>query len=159
MTVNGDSAFDLQCKEEVEKSRRIIVGDNVWEQKIIDAENFTFFQGSIRFLFQNAEGKVDWNDFDTKLASAKRYFDNEGIKNGFKVLLTKCLVLQCNSWENQLRDKQIFNPNKSTWHWILCAKNWEAPIHRILMCNDLTTLAAAERLDNEDANNYVVSAH
>lgn len=155
MTVNGDSAFDLQCKEEVEKSRRIIVGDNVWEQKIIDAENFTFFQGSIRFLFQNAEGKVDWNDFDTKLASAKRYFDNEGIKNGFKVLLTKCLVLQCNSWENQLRDKQIFNPNKSTWHWILCAKNWEAPIHRILMCNDLTTLAAAERLDNEDANNYV----
>lgn len=46
--------------------------------------------------------------------------------------LTKKIVIQCNEWENQLYNKQVFNPNNSTWKWILCSENWREPINNIL---------------------------
>lgn len=42
-----------------------------WENAIINAENYAFFHGAIRFLFINERGESDWNDFRTKYNNAK----------------------------------------------------------------------------------------
>ena len=104
-----------------------------WEEIIIDAESYAFFKGATRFLFTDGKGQINWNDFDTKWTNAKKYFDENGVREDFKIELAKKLVIQCNDWELQLYDKQIFNPNSSTWKWILTAKNWITPIHNILL--------------------------
>ncbi len=158
MTWKGDSAFDYQCKEEIQKAKKIrndVSGSNVWEKKIIQAENHAFFQGAIRFLFTDETGNVNWEYFDTKFSNAEKYFDKDGIKEEFKVSLTKSLVLQCSRWEEQLYDQQIFNPDKSTWCWILCARAWESPIHNLLVCENLDGLVASTTLGDENANKYI----
>lgn len=119
----------------------------IWEEIIEDAEKYAFFKGAIRFLFQDENGKVDkdnsgtWNtsSFDKKWENAKKYFDKNGngIEEEYKVQLTKLLVIQCDDWNEQLYDKQIFNPDSSTWKWILTAKNWTKPIHNILVGEEI----------------------
>lgn len=88
----GNSDFDERCKEEINKAKQIL-GENgnlrnyngtckkedmteykTWEEIIIDAEQYAFFRGGIRFLFQNEDGLVDWTLFDLKWEHANRYF-------------------------------------------------------------------------------------
>lgn len=135
-----------------------------WEDIIIEAERTAFFKGTIRFLFQNENGKADinistgiWNteNFDTKFNNSKKYFDENGIKDIYKVEVVKSLVFQCDDWENQLYDKQIFDPQNSTWKWILTDKNWTAPIHNILT-KDLNKINCSSTLNNTDADNYIL---
>ena len=159
---NGDKLennFNFeQLKEEKDKAKKILCeadGSIDWEKEIIEAENHAFFRGAIRFLFRNGKGDVNWMDFNTKYSNTKKYFDKDGIRERFKVLLTKSLVLQCSSWDEQLYDQQIFNPDKSTWRWILCARIWEVPIHNLLVCDNLDNLVASETLGDEDANKYI----
>jgi hypothetical protein len=143
-----------QLKEEKEKAKMILCNatePNKWEGAIIEAEKYAFFHGVIRFLFHNETGNVKWDDFDTKYLNAKKYFDKDGIKEEFKVSLTKNLVLQCTKWKEQLYEKQIFNPVKSTWRWILCARNWEAPIHSMLI-KGLENLEEKSKLNDDDDN-------
>jgi len=54
---------------------------NTWEEIIIEAENYAFFKGTIRFLYQDEDGKVNWNEFHTKWENAKKYFDEKGVKD------------------------------------------------------------------------------
>lgn len=69
------TTFDQQFEEEVNKARKILkpvtTDEGDWEQKIIDAESAGFFRGAIRFLFTDGNGKVDWDEFDTKYLNAK----------------------------------------------------------------------------------------
>lgn len=146
-TIEGNSEFDERCKEEIEKARKII-SDKTWEQAIKDAENLLFFKGTIRFLFRNEEEeKVDWSEFFKKWKQAKEYFEKNGIKikEDYKVKLTKALVLQCED-EKQIYDKQIFNPNASTWLWILSSKDYQKAVHNILMNDNIDKLL--ESLNN-----------
>lgn len=176
-TFDGD-----QVKEEITKAKQILDengnirkyngsckkenGSNyeTWEDIIIEAEKTAFFKGSIRFLFQNENGKADiiistgiWNTekFDTKFSNSKKYFDENGIKDIYKVDVVKSLVFQCDDWENQLYDKQLFNPQNSTWKWILTDKNWTVPIHNILT-KDLDKINCSTTLNNTDADNYIL---
>lgn len=125
-----------QLNEEVEKANQILNGGQrddgkSWEEMIKEAEKYSFFKGSIRFLFQDAGGNPTWNDFDIKWENAQEYFDKNGVKGDYKIELTKKLVIQCDNWESQLNDKQIFNPKGSTWKWILSSDNWTFPLHNI----------------------------
>lgn len=147
----GKSEFDERCKEEFEKAEKI-KADNNWEEKIIEAEKSLFFKGTIRFLFRDDKGACDWNDFafETKLKKLNDYFEEGGIKEDYKVKLTKALVLQCEE-EKQIYDKQIFNPNASTWLWILSSKDYQKAVHNILvrdniddLCNDSKKLKIFE---------------
>lgn len=142
-TIEGNSDFDERCKEEIEKARKII-SDKTWEQAIKDAENLLFFKGTIRFLFRNDVG-TDWDNFKTKRDKVNNYFEEGGIKEDYKVKvkvkLTKALVLQCN--KEQIYDKQIFNPNASTWLWILSSKEYQKAVHNILTSEKL-----CEKCDN-----------
>lgn len=172
----SESDFDERCKEEIAKAKQILDENGnirkyngscedgssyqTWEDIIIEAEKYAFFKGSIRFLFQNETGEVDLNDskawnyehFDIKLKNAKKYFDGNGVKNEHRVSLTKSLVIQCVNWNEQLFDKQIFNTNSATWEWILTAKNWTAPIHNILMGNEIY---AAKENNDDNVKKYI----
>lgn len=145
--IQGNSEFEERCKEEIEKARKII-SDKTLEEGIIAAEKYLFFKGTIRFLFRDDKGAWDWKGFETKLKKLKVYFEENGIKEDkedkedYKVKLTKALVLQCEKKE-QIYDKQIFNPNASTWLWILSSKDYQKAVHNILMSEKL-----CEKCDN-----------
>lgn len=132
------SEFDERCKEEIEKAKKI-KEDNNWEEIIIKAEKSLFFKGTIRFLFRNDEGACDWDldNFIVKLENAQKYFDaKEGINDIYKIELTRKLVFQCDDG-NKIYDKQIFNPNASTWLWILSSKEYQKAVHNILLGKDI----------------------
>ena len=126
-----------------------------WEEIIIEAENYAFFKGSIRFLFTDGEGNIYWCDFDKKWTNAQKYFDENGVKDTCKVELTKSLVVQCDDWANQLYDKQIFNPKSSTWEWILTAKNWQTPIHNLLVVSSLVNIAPINTNNDKNIEKYI----
>ena len=162
-----------QVKEEKDKAKQILNENGnlrryddkySWEDRIKEAESFAFFKGVIRFLFQDEKGEVDidpetgiWNTrhFDKKWTTVQKYFDERGVKDEYKVSLTKSLVIQCVNWDEQLYDKQIFNPNASTWKWILCSSIWKAPIHHILFEDELSKISYTDSLSNDEANKYI----
>ncbi|MBR4259896.1 MAG: DUF262 domain-containing protein [Kiritimatiellae bacterium] len=121
---NGDSAFELQCYEEIEKARKILDGGAEWEKKIACAENYAFFHGAIRFLFHDETGNVKWDDFDVKWVNAQSYFDTNGVTEAFRrnSLLLRALLVKLGGitegfwfgngadfWRNQVLLNAAFN--------------------------------------------------
>lgn len=154
------SLLKEQFAEEIKKAKQICKGGarsdgESWENLIVRAENHAFFKGSIRFLFQDANGQPKWDEFDKKWEKAQIYFEMEGIKENYKIDLTKALVVQCDDWSKQLDDKQIFNPNASTWRWILCSPIWRKPVNEILL-TDLQHIQKSQSLNDDTANKYII---
>lgn len=88
INVFPDSQLGRQLKEEKEKAKKI-KDEPALENKIITAEQYAFFNGSIRFLYRNG-CKEDWDNFDTRFKKAKGLFSdslNEVRKNTIKNLL------------------------------------------------------------------------
>ena len=79
----SDDKVTLHILEEQVKIRQINLGaysgniptlkGKTWEEVIIDLEAKNIFMGSIRALFTNAQGEVDWGDFDTKYTNLLWY--------------------------------------------------------------------------------------
>lgn len=146
-----------QLKEEIEKARQILTGNydgnlaelkgKTWEDVIIEAENFAFFKGAIRFLFRNENGEWDWTDFDTKWRNVQRYFDENGVKdyrNGedeFKykadAIVLKAVLYHVNNFEDKIQPQKFVLDNKSdTWkNNILLPSDWANAVHQVLMGN------------------------
>lgn len=61
---------------------------STWKEAIEAAENYSFFNGSIPFLFRDTQGKVDWNFFDTKFKIVKEYFKDK-VENDDRVTTDK----------------------------------------------------------------------
>lgn len=99
--------------------------------------------------------KKNWNLFDKKREIVKKYFDEKGVKEKFKVSLTKALVIQCNKWNDQLYNKQIFNPSGSTWKWILCSDYWVNPINEILLSENIENIKGVANNDDENVKKYI----
>ena len=95
-----DSQLECQLKEEKEKAEKIL-SDNAWENKIIEAENFEFFNGTIRFLYRNVTD-LDWDDFDKKFETAKILF-----ATSVPVATNKKLLKQFKGFED-IKDKYLF---------------------------------------------------
>lgn len=81
------SEIQKRFNEEIIKARQILDGGKLsarsavedhefesWEEIIIYAEKYAFFNGSIRFLFQNREGETDWSDFVKKFNRMETLF-------------------------------------------------------------------------------------
>lgn len=155
-----------QVKEEIAKAKQILNNDcdcvtnkrfgESWEDAINKAEKYAFFKGAIRFLFQDEKGNVNWCDFDKKWGNAQRYFDENGVRKDYQVPITKALVIQCNKWNDQLYDKQVFNPNASTWKWILCSSTWKISVHNILLADSLNNIKPSDSLNDSNANQFIV---
>lgn len=73
-TLDTTSRLGQQWAEEKIKADKIN-SDRTYESKITTAEAYSFFNGSIRFLFTDGEGNADWSCFDAKFRNAQGLFD------------------------------------------------------------------------------------
>ena len=122
----SNSDFDNRYKEEIEKAKQIAKGGD-WENKIIEAEKFEFFKGSIRFLFQDANGSVCWETFDSKWYNVKRILKKENDKYPLTIELAK----YCTDEEiKEIWGKYRFSAK--SWKSILLDLYYE-PVHGFLM--------------------------
>ena len=143
--IKSDAAKE-QLAEEIEKARQILTGNydgnlaelkgKTWEDVIIEAENFAFFKGAIRFLFRNENGEWDWKDFDTKWGNAQRYFDKENDLYKIDSNLLRFFISQFNI-ENEdtnwsLFWEMVYDNEDSSWRNLLINKKWQTPMHELL---------------------------
>ena len=153
----GNSDFDERCKEEIAKAKQIIDKNGnlrkysgsckkqdgsdyqTWEEIIIDAENYAFFKGSIRFLFisdketDEIEKLINWGDFDIKWTNVQKYFDQEGITPKYKkeAILLRTLLSRIDIGENW------FGYYKGFWYISLLNKNYRQALHYLLTTDQL----------------------
>lgn len=180
--IKSDAAKE-QLAEEIEKARQILTGnydgnlaelkDKSWEAAIIEAENYAFFKGAIRFLFRNEKGEWDWKDFDTKWKNAQRYFKKECQKDdksavneewdnaGLLQKLIKNLfsVEYINGDENKIGkifswwwNKRLFNNNVATWSFYLLENYICKPIHDLLC--DKNNISVIKEVNHNDYKKY-----
>ena len=144
-----------QMKEEVAKAKQILYGaprsdGKTWEEIIIEAENYAFFKGAIRFLFTKKDIGDDWEHFDTKWINAQEYFDKDGVKDGkegFKtnVLLMKSLL--ANGEWNNIWWYFEFSNDANRWKRILISGNWRNAVDAI-MCNEVTPESTKKSIES-----------
>lgn len=156
------SAIGSRWNEEISKSKqiwdkdsndlRVYQGDCIrcdgtqyktWEEIIIDAENYAFFKGAIRFLYRDEAGKDNWGDFDTKWKNAQKFFKmsqlpkESAMNNDFRnAQLLKSLISNFSAdnfkktlWWNH----RTFNNKPESWMYYLLNDNICSPVHHLLM--------------------------
>lgn len=104
--IKSNNQLGLQLQEEKEKAERILE-DQSWEDKLKQAENFAFFNGTVRFLYRNEEDECNWNEkkFNAKFNNAKCLFSNDN--NKVSVNTVKQLLKQfCNF--DAIKEKYLF---------------------------------------------------
>ena len=138
--------FQQRWNEEIEKAKKICE-DITWEEKIIKAENYAFFRGSVRFLFRDAQGNIDWNLFEQKWENVQKYFKDKKVgkkestmneaydsSSLLKALISRFDTSQYNSvlywWY------RVFNNRPNTWSYYLLHQDITEPIHQLLLGND-----------------------
>ena len=136
------TTFDQQFEEEVNKARKIsepvTTDEGDWEQKIIDAESAGFFRGAIRFLFTDGNGKVNWDEFDTKYLNAKKYFDQKGVSQAFRknALLLRAFLARIG--ESNLTEKFWFGNGADFWrNQVLLNAEFNSVVSELLL-TDIT---------------------
>ena len=127
----SNSQLELQLLEEKQKAQKILYemnhGNPDWEKKIIDAENYSFFNGTIRFLYRNKKNEICWDQFDTKFERAKDLFSEEP-KGDVKTETIRALLRYFNSF-NEIKGQYLFTSigydhrNKCWKKNILCSEN------------------------------------
>ena len=123
-----------QVAEEIAKAKQILYGaprsdGKSWEEIIIEAEKYAFFKGSIRFLFTDGEGYINWCDFDKKWTNVKKYFDKDGeIVEEYKTnaILLRALLSRINIGENW------FGYYREFWYTSLLKNDYQSAIHYLL---------------------------
>ena len=180
--IKSDAAKE-QLAEEIEKAKQILKGNydgnlaelkgKTWEAAIIEAENYAFFKGAIRFLFCDENGEWDWKDFDTKWKNAQRYFKKECQKDdksavneewdnaGLLQKLIKNLfsVEYINGDENKIGkifnwwwNRRLFNNNVETWSFYLLENYICKPIHDLLCDNN--NISVIKEINHNDYKKY-----
>lgn len=122
-----------QLKEEIEKIKQI--KSDEYKDVILEAEKFTFFKGAIRFLYRTEDNQVDWCNVKDKFKTAKGYFSENGLKDYPRV--NQVVISFCNDWNLQLRRRKLFGKKAETWKSILLNEFLAAPIHHLLMGEDV----------------------
>lgn len=158
--IEENSSLSKQYKEEINKALQIIHVDGslrkyegelvkedstlyaTWEEVIIEAENYAFFKGSIRFLFRDGNGNINWSLFDEKLKNAQAYFkkdfdpkgsamnDNYRNANLLKALISK--FTGKNFYDVLWWWHRTFNNRPASWMYYLLNDNIREPIHQLL---------------------------
>ena len=183
MKINGEiksSASKEQLKEEIEKVKQILdeKGDlrkydgnlmkendscyGTWEELIVDAENYAFFRGAIRFLFKDENNNIDWGLFPVKIKNAKLIFNRNGLSDNYRneALANRIILSYCNSWSDQIEswthhDKYIFGFSSEIWRENILLKKGNAdytllyakPIHCLLTGNGININPALSEPD------------
>lgn len=154
--IDSDKEIPSRMNEEITKVKKILMPTGelakyckgseyeTWEEAFTAAENYAFFNGSIRFLYQNKDGNPDFNDFDKKFAKAKEYF-NPKYEESSDVLnplfsgsatLLQSLISKFNAEQfwNVIwwRKHFIFDNSEKSWRHYLYNDNICGPRHEFL---------------------------
>jgi len=146
LVTNKPTEFQQRWNEEIEKAKKIWEDTNTtWEEKIKTAENYAFFRGSIRFLFRDDQGNIDWSLFDQKWENVQKYFKKNKVGKTESVMnstydnnatLLKSLIsrMDTSQFENVLwwRHK-TFNNRPNTWLYYLLNQDIMEPVHLLLL--------------------------
>lgn len=126
-----------QLEEERIKAKYII--DEKTEDKLIEAENFSFFKGSIRFLYQDEKGNTDWSLFDTKYESAKSKFEELSPESTNATLMKKLFsYMDVDDFNNTLwRCHCVFNNKDESWRYLLLNEKLYRVIDHFLLNEDV----------------------
>ena len=145
-----------QVAEEIAKAKQILYGaprsdGKSWEEIIIEAENYAFFKGAIRFLFTQKDIGDDFEYFDTKWINAQEYFDKDGVKDGkekFKsnALLMKSLLANCDDFWKNIWGHFEFSSDADRWKRVLTSGNWRNAVDAI-MGTGVTTETTRKSID------------
>lgn len=167
-----DSALLQRYREEVVKANQIIhckyngrlrkengLPYETWEELIVEAEGYAFFKGSIRFLFRNAAGKMDWSSFEEKWGNVKQYFSSESksesaLLNGSNDAgLLKALISR---FTKENFDKVLwwchrtFNNKPASWKYYLLNNDICGPVDQLLRGGkDIQELQVSDDADFE----------
>ena len=107
---DGESEMDKQVWEEIQKAVEIANCPEK-KKKIIEAETYAFFCGRIGFLFTDADGNVNWDDFDEKYKNSCSYFRSNSVS--FEFVRNYCLmfsgfedasekfIFHCKGWQRR----------------------------------------------------------
>ncbi len=163
--------FDkMQVKEEIEKARFVIATTGSFTLGMVPMdyrcelhimEAYGFFRGSLRFLLRNAAGEYCCNEdeFVKKFTIASRYFCKDGVKEKYATdaLLLRRLISHFNVERGVHIDFDCYKMKydrklASSWREILLAEHLCAPVHKLLMNNDVETYdyAAYTLTDDEE---------
>ena len=99
-----------------------------WEQAIIDAEDYAFFNGAIRFLYTGHSNNVDWLDFKTKFNNLKALIpENESERHTVKLLIP---YLNQNDLRKIFSQRSLSNNNDNLKKLLI---TYSSEIHEFLM--------------------------
>lgn len=114
-----------------------------WNDAIEKAEEYAFFHGSIRFLYEkNSNGKTTWENFATKLSNCMDLFVSEGLSEDKKVKANQVLISHCEDWKKLIR-KPVFDTDKESWKQVLTDVKLSKCVNGLL-------LSPNEIVDNHD---------
>lgn len=145
LVTNKPTEFQQRWNEEIEKAKKICEDTNTtWEEKIKTPENYAFFRGSIRFLFRDDQGNIDWSLFDQKWENVQKYFKKNKVGKTESVMneayddavLLKSLIsrMDTSQFENVLWWRhRTFNNRPNTWLYYLLNQNIMEPVHLLLL--------------------------
>ena len=127
-----------------------------WETAILYVENYAFFKGAIRFLFTNAENKVDWSGFARKWQNACSIFTSGGLTEEYKekALANRIILSYCSKWEEQIQsyprdDKRIFGFSAKIWRDNILLKPQKSTDKSLLYANSIHHLLMGDRINEE----------
>lgn len=135
------SVLTRRWNEEIVKARQI-TKDTAWENRLIKAEEYSFFHGSIRFLFQDERGKIDWVNFDAKWDNVQKFFAsdegqssvmNDGYNNTELLQTLFSRFSPHHFWTTLWWHYRTFNNNANTWMYYLLSPDLCEPIHYLLL--------------------------
>ena len=134
-----NSQLGRQWVEEIEKAKQIHI-DSTFEEKITKAESLAFFNGSIRFLYHDEKGSVNWDNFDTKHRNAATLF-NIGNKIPVETVIRFLSMFRSPKEINDLFHYKSYvfstigyHPRHFCWKTnILCNEDLTKHVHELLM--------------------------
>lgn len=143
VTDSKDAVLTRRWNEEIKKALKIF-NDPDWEERIIEAEGYSFFHGAIRFLFTDEKGneEVNWQSFDQKWENVQKFFakdDNQqSVMNNeyhnadlLKILFSR--FSSKNFWDNLWWHYRTFNNKANNWMYYLLSPNLNYSIHYLLL--------------------------
>ena len=160
LTEEYSKPLDIRFKEEIEKAHQILNDDRsglrsypqpekftTWEEAFKKYETFSFFNGSIRFLYQGENVKdLLWDKFDFKAKNAEAFFSKD---NGYYLRLTsKDSLEKSNSyllkllysytdakgfWGAMWWRYHVYSNNDSSWLHLLNHPDMAYAVHHLLI--------------------------
>jgi hypothetical protein len=158
---NTPKVIEARFKEEIEKVQQILDENlnglrlfpnnefNTWEDAIRYYETFSFFKGSIRFLYRNEDGNPSWNDFLKKSKVAEMYFSkengvyvnisNDNEKKGNPELL-RILYSRTDAngfWQAIWWNYHVFSNKENSWLHLLKHPLMAKAVHHLLIGDEI----------------------